>query len=64
MEDRTAFYSTKEISQAVVAIIHGTSPLVHVTLIRLVSVRYAVGSKSSRPDIQKPCQMENAVRDI
>ena len=25
---------------------------------------YAVGSKSSRPDIQKPRQMENFVRDI
>ena len=25
---------------------------------------YAVGSKSFRPDIQKPHQMENAVRDI
>ena len=25
---------------------------------------YVVGSKSFRPDIQKPCQMENAVRDI
>ena len=25
---------------------------------------YAVGSKSFRPDIQKPRQMENAVRDI
>ena len=25
---------------------------------------YVVGSKSSRPDIQKPHQMENAVRDI
>ena len=27
-------------------------------------VNYAVGSKSFRPDIQKPRQMENAVRDI
>ena len=25
---------------------------------------YVVGSKSFRPDIQKPFQMENAVRDI
>ena len=25
---------------------------------------YVVGSKSFRPDIQKPLQMENAVRDI
>ena len=25
---------------------------------------YLVGSKSFRPDIQKPLQMENAVRDI
>ena len=25
---------------------------------------YVVGSKSLRPDIQKPRQMENAVRDI
>ena len=25
---------------------------------------YIVGSKSFRPDIQKPRQMENAVRDI
>ena len=24
---------------------------------------YVVGSKSFRPDIQKPCQMENAVRE-
>ena len=28
------------------------------------NVRYVVGSKSFRPDIQKPRQMENAVRDI
>ena len=27
-------------------------------------VTYVAGSKSSRPDIQKPRQMENAVRDI
>ena len=27
-------------------------------------VWYVVGSKSFRPDIQKPRQMENAVRDI
>ena len=27
-------------------------------------VTYIVGSKSFRPDIQKPRQMENAVRDI
>ena len=27
-------------------------------------VNYVVGSKSFRPDIQKPRQMENAVRDI
>ena len=26
--------------------------------------RYVVGSKSFRPDIQKPRQMENAVTDI
>ena len=26
--------------------------------------RYVVGSKSFRPDIQKPRQLENAVRDI
>jgi hypothetical protein len=26
--------------------------------------RYVVGSKSFRPDVQKPRQMENAVRDI
>ena len=26
--------------------------------------KYVVGSKSFRPDIQKPRQMENAVRDI
>ena len=26
--------------------------------------KYVVGSKSLRPDIQKPRQMENAVRDI
>jgi hypothetical protein len=25
---------------------------------------YVVGSKSFWPDIQKPCQMENSVRDI
>ena len=30
----------------------------------LYMARYAVGSKSFRPDIQKPRQMENAVRDI
>ena len=28
------------------------------------SATYAVGSKSFRPDIQKPRQMENAVRDV
>ena len=28
------------------------------------SVEYVVGSKSFQPDIQKPRQMENAVRDI
>ena len=28
------------------------------------SVLYVAGSKSFRPDIQKPRQMENAVRDI
>ena len=27
-------------------------------------VIHAVGSKSFRPDVQKPRQMENAVRDI
>ena len=27
-------------------------------------VKYVVGSKSFRPDIEKPRQMENAVRDI
>ena len=27
-------------------------------------IMYVVGSKSFRPDIQKPRQMENAVRDI
>ena len=27
-------------------------------------LKYVVGSKSLRPDIQKPRQMENAVRDI
>ena len=30
----------------------------------LSTVVYVVGSKSFRPDIQKPRQMENAVRDI
>ena len=34
-----------------------------VTGIRLTRV-YVVGSKSFRPDIQKPRQMKNAVRDI
>ena len=29
-----------------------------------VRYKYTVGSKSFRPDIQKPRQMENAVRDI
>jgi hypothetical protein len=28
------------------------------------AIMYAVGLKSSPPDIQKPRQMENAVRDI
>ena len=28
------------------------------------TVFYVVGSKSFRPDIQKPRQIENAVRDI
>ena len=27
-------------------------------------VTYVVGSKSFRPDIQKPRQMENAVKDM
>ena len=31
---------------------------------RIIQVPYVVGSKSFRPDIQKPRQMENAVRDI
>ena len=30
----------------------------------LSSYRYVVGSKSFWPDIQKPHEMENAVRDI
>ena len=30
----------------------------------LGTVMYVVGSKRFRPDIQKPRQMENAVRDI
>ena len=36
-----------------------------VTLLPLIFVEqtYVVGSKSFRPDIKKPCQMENAVRD-
>ena len=29
-----------------------------------VDFHYVVGSKSFRPDVQKPRQMENAVRDI
>ena len=29
-----------------------------------MSARYEGGSKSFRPDIQKPRQMENAARDI
>ena len=29
-----------------------------------MSLFYVVGSKSFRPDIQKPRQMESAVRDI
>ena len=33
-------------------------------IIGMASLRYVVGSKSFRPDIQKPRQMENAVRDI
>ena len=32
--------------------------------LKKILVSYAVGSKSFRPDIQKPRQMENAVRDI
>ena len=30
----------------------------------ILRLAYVVGSKSFRPDIQKPRQMENAVRDI
>ena len=30
----------------------------------IIERRYVAGSKSFRPDIQKPRQMENAVRDI
>jgi hypothetical protein len=30
----------------------------------VILFRYVVGSKSLRPDIQKPRQMENAVGDI
>ena len=37
-----------------------------VRVIFLIGVRrtYVLGSKSFRTDIQKPCQMEKAVRDI
>ena len=34
------------------------------TMFSLDPPTYAVGSKGFRPDIQKPRQMENAVRDI
>ena len=38
------------------------------TFLKMATIRgqntYVVGSKSFRPDIQKPHQMENAVRDI
>ena len=33
-------------------------------MFEFLMMKYAVGSKSFRPDIQKPRQMENAVRDI
>ena len=33
-------------------------------LLSTYQVSYIVGSKSFRPDIQKPRQMENTVRDI
>ena len=36
---------------------------VYAEVIHIINV-YVVGSKSFRPDIQKPHQMENAVRDI
>jgi hypothetical protein len=34
------------------------------TLFYFLIMKYVVGSKIFRPDIQKPRQMENAVRDI
>ena len=45
---------------------HNKITVRYVDWIHLVqkSEQYVVGSKSFRPDIQKPRQMENAVRDI
>ena len=37
---------------------------IYLHTVRLGSRIYVVWSKSFRPDIQKPCQMENAVKDI
>ena len=33
-------------------------------IVNMVYGAYVVGSKSFRPDIQKPRQMENSVKDI
>ena len=40
------------------------SDLKLITIVVLHPSQYVVGSKSFRTDIQKPRQMENAVRDI
>ena len=50
-------------------LLHITKIILHHTLeehnIKIIFIMiYVVGSKSFRPDIQKPRQMENSVRDI
>jgi hypothetical protein len=41
-----------------------TDASTQIYIFRMRFFMYAVGSKIFRPDIQKPHQMENAVRDI
>ena len=49
-------------------VVLGATDVTNVTFINeihpVIMHKYVVGSKSFRPDIQKPRQMENAMRDI
>jgi hypothetical protein len=49
----------------IIFIIHGKNNFkFDTTGIQINKTNYLVGSRSFRPDIQKPRQMENAARDI